>query len=119
MGGGEGVREHDYYEELDDEAIHIGSDVYARAVDEAGAAVKYWSSDEGSGWWIIWCSLSDDQEQYVEMMLALAMHDQTPAWWLTEVIPRLLAWEPGQYDDLVIDPVTKLRLAARLAEVRK
>lgn len=118
MGGGEGVREHPDYDELDDEAIEVGNGTWARAVDDGGAAVKYWSWDEGRGWWTIWCDLSDDREDYIEMMLVLAQHDQTPAWWLIEVIPLLLAWEPGQYDKLVIDAVMKLRLAARLAEAK-
>lgn len=113
MGGGDDVKAHRYYDELDDEAIHVGNDTWALAVDEAGAGIKYWSCDEGRGWWIVYCSLSFDNPDYVAMMIALSFAERTPDWWLKEVIPMLLAFEPGPYDD-DIDPMTKLRLAARL-----
>jgi hypothetical protein len=115
------MREHPWYDDLDDEAIHVDNDVWARAVDDGGAAVKYWSWDDGtsgSSWWIVCCELHKDNSDYVEMMLALASHEDTPSWWLVEVIPLLLEYQPGPFDDLEIDIMTKMRLAARCADAK-
>jgi len=112
------MREHSWYEDLEDEAIHVANDVWVRAVDNGGAALRYWSCDEGSSWRTVWCNLSMDNSDYVEMMLALASHEDTPSWWLVDVIPLLLEYQPGPFDDLEIDIMTKLRLAARCADAK-